>query len=385
PACSRANRNGALSAAAASASRPRETITPLARSFPAPPRACGSGSATAATTRATPAARIASVQGGVVPWCAHGSRFTTSVAPRARGPAASSATTSACGPPYSAWKPSPTVPSPARTTAPTRGFGATRPQPRRARSRARCIAARSGAGGSSEAEPDADTSEDMCRLGIEARELRDVALILARLQANLAYQLDDGEREAAVHEHESTGVGGVDHDRPRRRRTVVEPDVRIARLVVVDTDSGGEVQENELPPCHRAIAVTAQVHGEFELVSGAGGRPQGAVAEARNGAVHPAHRDRRNREAPLEHTDPRAVADPQRGVADVGGIRVHVEILDSCRQDQGGAQDVDREQAAAHSLEETESAFDHRRGDDPVEAGRHRRLVGGRRVGECRL
>src|SRR5438094_557799 len=95
-ACSRANRNGALSAAAASASRPRETITPLARSFPAPPRACGSGSATAATTRATPAARIASVQGGVLPWCAHGSRFTTSVAPRARGPAASSATTSAC-------------------------------------------------------------------------------------------------------------------------------------------------------------------------------------------------------------------------------------------------------------------------------------------------
>src|SRR5712664_2403324 len=95
-ACSRANRNGALSAAAASASRPIDTATPLARSAAAPPRACGSGSGSAATTRATPAARIASVHGGVLPWCAHGSRFTTRVAPRARSPAASSATTSAC-------------------------------------------------------------------------------------------------------------------------------------------------------------------------------------------------------------------------------------------------------------------------------------------------
>src|SRR5207302_1309944 len=381
--CSRANRKGALSAGAASATRPNETITPSAGATPAPPRASGSGSRTAATTRATPAATIASVQGGVLPWCAHGSRFTTRVAPRARAPAASSATTSACGPPYSAWWPSATTLSPASTTAPTRGFGATRPQPRRARSRARCIAARSG--GRSEAESDAEPSEDMSRLGIETRELRDVALILARLQANLAHQLHDGEREAAVHEHEGTGVGGVDHDRPRRRRTVIEPDVRIVRLIAVHSDSGGEVQEDELPPRHRAITVTAQVHGEFELISGPGGRPQRAVAEPRNGAVHPADRDRRNGEAPLEHTDPRAVADPQRGVADVRGIRVHVEILDSCRQDQGGAQDVDREQAAAHSLEQAESAFDRRRGDDPVEAGRHRRLVGGRRVGECRL
>src|SRR5713226_2212834 len=102
-ACSRANRNGALSAAAASASRPIDTATPLARSAAAPPRACGSGSGSAATSRAAPAARIASVHGGVLPWCAHGSRFTTRVAPRARSPAASSATTSACGPPYSAW------------------------------------------------------------------------------------------------------------------------------------------------------------------------------------------------------------------------------------------------------------------------------------------
>src|SRR5881628_1671860 len=101
--CSRANRKGALSAAAASASRPIETATPLARSAAAPPRACRSGSGSAATTPATPAATIVSVHGGVLPWCAHGSRFTTRVAPRARAPAASSATTSAWGPPYSAW------------------------------------------------------------------------------------------------------------------------------------------------------------------------------------------------------------------------------------------------------------------------------------------
>src|SRR2546422_408817 len=102
-ACSRANRKGALSAAAASASRPIETATPLARSAAAPPRACGSGSGSAATTPATPAATIAWVHGGVLRWCAHGRRFTTSVAPRARAPAASSATPSAWGPPYSAW------------------------------------------------------------------------------------------------------------------------------------------------------------------------------------------------------------------------------------------------------------------------------------------
>src|SRR6266704_2344699 len=102
-ACSRANRNGAFNAAPASASKPIATLTPRARSTAAPPPACGSGSGIATTTRPTPAARIASAQGGVLPWCAHGSRFTTSVAPRARAPAASSATTSAWGPPYSAW------------------------------------------------------------------------------------------------------------------------------------------------------------------------------------------------------------------------------------------------------------------------------------------
>ena len=47
----------------------------------------GSGSATATTTRATPAAISASAHGPVRPVCAHGSRVTTAVPPRARSPA----------------------------------------------------------------------------------------------------------------------------------------------------------------------------------------------------------------------------------------------------------------------------------------------------------
>ena len=51
-----------------------------------PPPASGFGSSEPATTRAIPAARTASTQGGVVPWWTHGSIVTKSVAPRARSP-----------------------------------------------------------------------------------------------------------------------------------------------------------------------------------------------------------------------------------------------------------------------------------------------------------
>ena len=40
------------------------------------PATWGSGSSTPTTTRRTPAAMMASVQGGVRPWWAHGSRVT---------------------------------------------------------------------------------------------------------------------------------------------------------------------------------------------------------------------------------------------------------------------------------------------------------------------
>ena len=102
------------------------------------------GSGTATTTRATPAARIASAQGPVRPVCAHGSRVTTTVPPRARSPACWSARTSACGPPGAAVAPSPTgVPSAARTTAPTGGLGLVLPRTPSASARARAMADRS--------------------------------------------------------------------------------------------------------------------------------------------------------------------------------------------------------------------------------------------------
>src|SRR5213593_4987737 len=102
-------------------------------------------------------------------------------------------------------------------TAPTMGFGATRPQPRRARSRARSMAPRS-AGGRSESEANADTSEGMCRLEIEVLELRDVLLVLPRLQANLAYKLHGREGEATVDEYQGARVGRVDHHGSHVRR-----------------------------------------------------------------------------------------------------------------------------------------------------------------------
>src|SRR6267143_3841210 len=65
--CCLVKRNGAFSAAASSASRPICVSMPARFSTSTPPRASASGSRTAATTRRMPAARIASVQGGVLP------------------------------------------------------------------------------------------------------------------------------------------------------------------------------------------------------------------------------------------------------------------------------------------------------------------------------
>src|SRR5437870_6162485 len=79
------------------------------------------------------------------------------------------------------------------------------------------MAARS-AGGRSESEANADTSEGMCRLGIEVLELRDVLLVLPRLQANLAYKLHGREGQATVDEYQGARVGRVDHHRVHARR-----------------------------------------------------------------------------------------------------------------------------------------------------------------------
>ena len=90
------------------AARPRPRRRRRAAAAP-PPAAAAVGSATAKTTRATPAASSASVHGPVRPVWAQGSRVTTTVPPRARSPAAASATTSACGPPARSCRPSPTT------------------------------------------------------------------------------------------------------------------------------------------------------------------------------------------------------------------------------------------------------------------------------------
>ena len=136
-------RNGWLSRRARAASSPSATSTsiPSSRRIPSPrPAAFSVGSSDATTTRAIPASMIASVHGGVRPVWQHGSSETYSVAPRASPLQAASAARSACGPPSSAWKPSPST-SPSRTTtAPTSGFGLVRPRPPSASSiaRSRC-------------------------------------------------------------------------------------------------------------------------------------------------------------------------------------------------------------------------------------------------------
>ena len=76
-------------------------------------------------------AMMASAQGGVLPWCEHGSSVTYSVAPRAAAPARRSASVSAWGRPPGWVQPRPTMTPSFTTTAPTAGLGQVRPSPRR--------------------------------------------------------------------------------------------------------------------------------------------------------------------------------------------------------------------------------------------------------------
>ena len=111
------------------------------------PLAFSLGSSEPITTRAIPAARIASVQGGWRPWWAQGSSVTYIVAPAGSWPRArqsASAATSACdaaelGVEALADRPR----RRATSTAPTSGFGLTRPRPPSASSSARRRWARS--------------------------------------------------------------------------------------------------------------------------------------------------------------------------------------------------------------------------------------------------
>ena len=109
----RSFRYGALSLWACFSRTPLCTSRPVARSSASPPPATwGNGSAMAATTRATPAASKARVQGGVLPWWQQGSNVTYMVVPRARDPAIRNASTSACAWPKRRCQPSPTISAP---------------------------------------------------------------------------------------------------------------------------------------------------------------------------------------------------------------------------------------------------------------------------------
>ena len=126
---------GAITSRHSLSRMPVVTAIPAAASNSRARPACrGFGSSAPHTTRATPAAMMASTQGGVRPCVEHGSSVTYSVPPPASAPRRAS--TSAWGPP--AWRCQPLARSaPSFTsTAPTQGFGLVSPVPRRASSSA---------------------------------------------------------------------------------------------------------------------------------------------------------------------------------------------------------------------------------------------------------
>ena len=138
-------RNAAFCAAASLGQEPHARPRPPrlgARS--APPAATGFGSSSAITTRRMPAARIASVHGGVWPWWAQGSSVTTQRrAARAVARGGQRHGFRVRGAVLGVPTLHPPPRRPAARRRPPAGSGATRPQPRQARSRARAIAARS--------------------------------------------------------------------------------------------------------------------------------------------------------------------------------------------------------------------------------------------------
>src|SRR5690242_8267458 len=217
---------------------------PASRSRAAPPAASAFGSNAPMMTRSTPALISASAQGGVLPWCAHGSSDTYTVAPAARGPAASSAATSACRSPNRACQPSPTMSSPRTTTAPTMGFGAVWPQPRLARSIARRMNARSRAAPGfsvrrSERKAGADRPVPARLVDVVVERVEGVHRAAGH-SAQLADQLDERdqiERDVA----EDAGARRAHRKRHRRLRLAVHVvrDLRVG-VVVVAAEAGGE-------------------------------------------------------------------------------------------------------------------------------------------------
>src|SRR5690606_35345021 len=251
-------KKAAFNARAASSSTPAVTSIPAALRRSMPPRATGFGSSVAITTRATPDRSTASVHGGVRPWWLHGSSVTYSVAPRARSPAASSATTSACGPPYSACHPSPTTSSSCTTTAPTIGFGRVRAQPRSASARARRIHAASTAVSEREAEPKAAVPAVLLE---EVRCTRPAEAVGALLPADLADQADDDDGERKVAERRQplrAEVALADRARAVRGRVVGDVAQQCVARVPVVAEAGRSREQQEPLADRRAGAPRTQ-------------------------------------------------------------------------------------------------------------------------------
>src|SRR2546430_1206877 len=123
--------------------------------------------------------------------------------------------------------------------------------------------------GCSEAEPDADSSEDMPRLGIEIPERGDEALVFPGLEPELRHEFHHGETEPAVDEQDLACVVRIDDDRPHARggRSIVEADTRSARRIVVDAEPRPDIDQYELPAGDGAVGVRPKGHAERELVT----------------------------------------------------------------------------------------------------------------------
>src|SRR5690606_16643019 len=142
--------------------------------------------------------------------------------------------------------------SPRTTTAPTRGFGCTRPQPLSASESARLMWARSlgvavGAMGTarrSDRETKREAAEEIAPLGIEVDAPRQRAGddIRSGLPPHLAHETEDQHRPGDVaEEHEAAVVEIFERDADRVRseaRRVVEAEIDVAREMVVPCAEG---------------------------------------------------------------------------------------------------------------------------------------------------
>ena len=191
---------------------------------------------------------IASAHGGVLPWCAHGSSVTYSVAPRARPPACAQRDRPRRAPRRSARgilrrRSSP----PATTTAPTIGFGAVCPHPSSASASARCMYCRSSprrlrrdraAGSFTRYQPKRSPTEPYSRESIVRVRPRTCCTSSDRAAGHLADFADELEQrqiEREIGEHVRCASSSAS-SRPGRMPAVDVPNGSVAsRSTVADS------------------------------------------------------------------------------------------------------------------------------------------------------